>query len=100
MRGIATQTAPHDRPQVCSACAENWSMEQDEDLPLGRMHPLRGEAFALALSIETIRRARGRSNPRDFALGSPQWEKVSLDFARDIRWALGMNDEDDDESQQ
>lgn len=75
-------------------------MEQDEDLPLGRMHPLRGEAFALALSIETIRRARGRSNPRDFALGSPQWEKVSLDFARDIRWALGMNDEDDDESQQ
>ena len=31
--------------------AENWGMEQqDEDLPLGRMHPLRGEAFALASS--------------------------------------------------
>jgi hypothetical protein len=71
-------------------------MEQDEDLPLGRMHPLRGEAFALALSIETIRRARGRCNPRDFALGSPEWEMASLDFARDIRWALGMNDEGDE----
>jgi hypothetical protein len=81
------------QPQVSVSSADNWAMEQDEDLPLGRMHPLRGEAFALALSIELIRRARGRKNPRDFALDSKEWEQASIDFARDIRWALGIEDE-------
>ncbi|SAL54003.1 hypothetical protein AWB65_04556 [Caballeronia humi] len=84
--------------QVSAMKAENWGMEQqDEDLPLGRMHPLRGEAFALALSIETIRRARGRGNPRDYPLDSKEWEAASIDFARDLRWALGMADDDEED---
>ncbi|WP_061150500.1 hypothetical protein [Caballeronia arvi] len=54
--------------------------------------PLRAEARALAASIEAIRRACGKSNPRDFTVGTSEWENVCIDFARDLRWALGLAD--------
>jgi hypothetical protein len=55
---------------------------------------LRGEARALALSIEVIRRACGKKNPRDFPVETPEWEATCIEFGRDLRWALGMSDDD------
>jgi hypothetical protein len=42
------------------------------------------EAQALALSVATIRKAQGKSNPVDYAVGSPDWERHDEDFARDV----------------
>jgi hypothetical protein len=47
------------------------------------------EARALALSIAAIRKAQGKKNPVDYAVGSPDWERVDEDFARDILRILG-----------
>ncbi|WP_159838515.1 hypothetical protein [Burkholderia sp. 8Y] len=58
---------------------------------------LSNEARALSRSVELIRRARGLKNPRDCPPGTEEWTDVSLDFVRDLRWALGMNDRDDAE---
>lgn len=55
---------------------------------------LRGEARALAESIEAIRRACGKKNPRDFAVGTAEWERTCIEFVGDLRWALGMGDDD------
>ena len=52
------------------------------------------EARALSLSIEVIRRARGRKNPRDCLMNSEEWTAVCLEFVQDLRWALGMADEE------
>jgi hypothetical protein len=61
---------------------------------LGNDDPLRAEARSLAASIEAIRRACGKKNPRDFAVDTPEWEATCIEFARDLRWALGMSDYD------
>ncbi|MDR5740529.1 MULTISPECIES: hypothetical protein [unclassified Caballeronia] len=58
--------------------------------------PLRAEARALATSIELIRRARGKKNPRDCIVGTSEWESVCNDFACDLRWALGLEGDDTD----
>ena len=42
------------------------------------------EARAFALSIVAIRRARGKANPADFVVGTPEWKAVVEDFAADI----------------
>jgi hypothetical protein len=42
------------------------------------------EARAFALSIVAIRRARGKPNPADFPVGTPEWAAVIEDFASDI----------------
>lgn len=55
---------------------------------------LRDEARALSLSIEIIRRARGRRNPRDCRPGTDEWTRVSLEFVGDLRWALGLADDE------
>jgi hypothetical protein len=53
-----------------------------EPLPVGE--DLFLEARALALSLVAIRRAQGKPNPADFAIGTPQWKAVVEDFAADI----------------
>ncbi len=57
--------------------------------------PLQAEARALAASIEAIRRARGKANPREFVVGTSEWEQTCLDFASDLRWALGLERDGD-----
>lgn len=52
--------------------------------------PLRAEARALAASIEAIRRACGKSNPRDFTVGTTKWERICIEFAHDLGRALGL----------
>jgi hypothetical protein len=74
--------------KVCEVFAENPLMKKEQ---LISNDPLRAEARALGASIEAIRRARGKKNPRDFALDTPEWESTCIDFARDLRWALGMS---------
>lgn len=39
------------------------------------------EVRAFALSIVAIRRARGKANPVDFVVGTPEWKAVVEDFA-------------------
>jgi hypothetical protein len=41
------------------------------------------EARAFALSIVAIRRARGKPNPADFPVGTPEWAAVIEGFASD-----------------
>ena len=52
------------------------------------------EARSLSLSIEVIRRARGRKNPRDCIPDSEEWAGICVEFVRDLRWALGMSDDE------
>jgi len=51
----------------------------------GNDDPLRAEARSLAASVEAIRRACGKT---------PEWEATCIEFARDLRWALGMSGDD------
>ena len=51
--------------------------------------PLYQEAEALSLSVATIRKARGKKNPQDFAVNSPEWHQTCHEFAHDILTALG-----------
>lgn len=62
-----------------------WAFDDDS---------LGNDARALSRSIEAIRRARGKKNPRDCQPDSEEWITVCRDFVRDLRWALGLvNDE-------
>jgi hypothetical protein len=74
--------------KVCEVFAENSLMKKEQ---LISNDPLRAEARALGASIEAIRRARGKKNPRDFAVETPEWEATCIEFGRDLRWALGMS---------
>ncbi|WP_235024872.1 hypothetical protein [Caballeronia arvi] len=61
---------------------------------------LMAEAHALALTVATIRRARGKPNPEDYAVDSPEWHEIAADFARDVLRMLecdsvGLSDEFD-----
>ncbi|WP_250435496.1 hypothetical protein [Caballeronia sp. ATUFL_F2_KS9A] len=67
-------------------------MDKEQRRPIAD-EQLHGDARALALSIETIRRARGKKNPRDVDFGTPEWKNTCLEFARDLRWALGIGDD-------
>ena len=51
------------------------------------------EAKALGLTIAAIRRARGKKNPQDFCVDSPEWQQSCAEFANDVRTALdtGLN---------
>jgi len=69
-------------------------MKNQEKQRLMEDEQLWGEARALAASIEAIRRARGKKNPRDVDFGTPEWKDTCIEFARDLRWALGMGDDD------
>jgi hypothetical protein len=46
------------------------------------------EARSLALTVATIRRARGKPNPEDYPVDSPEWHDIAEDFARDVLRAL------------
>ena len=46
------------------------------------------EAQALALTVATIRRARGKPNPKDYPVDSSEWHDIAEDFARDVVRAL------------
>jgi hypothetical protein len=73
--------------------AENAPMKNEQSHNAFLDDPLRAEARALAASIEAIRRACGKSNPRDFTVGTREWEGACLEFAHDLRWALGLEGE-------
>jgi hypothetical protein len=80
--------------KVCEVFAENPEMNSEPFQRPGNDDPLRAEARSLAASVEAIRRARGKKNPRDFAVDTPEWEATCIEFARDLRWALGMSGDD------
>ena len=53
-----------------------------DSYPVGEQAFLQARAFALALVA--LRRARGKSNPADFEVGTPEWIAAVDDFAADI----------------
>lgn len=59
-------------------------MNDEHSIAFGPDHPEYLEARALALSIAAIRKAQGKRNPVDYAVGSPDWEIADEDFARDV----------------
>lgn len=64
-------------------------MNSEQTILFGPWHPRYLEARALALSIAAIRKAQGKRNPADYAVGSPGWEAGDEEFARDLLRALG-----------
>ncbi len=64
-------------------------MDNKHSTPFGPQNPQYLEARALALSIAAIRKAQGKRNPVDYAVGSPDWETADEEFARDILRILG-----------
>jgi len=64
-------------------------MNHEHSIPFGPQDPQYLEARALALSIAAIRKAQGKRNPVDYAVGSPDWETADEEFARDILRILG-----------
>ena len=70
--------------KVCAKQADILAMNDEQSFPFGPGHPQYLEARALALSIAAIRKAQGKRNPVDFAVGSPDWERAGEDFARDV----------------
>ncbi|MGF7129293.1 hypothetical protein P3T40_000760 [Paraburkholderia sp. EB58] len=75
--------------KVCAEQADILAMNDEYFIPFGPDHPQYLEARALALSIAAIRKAQGKRNPVDYAVGSPDWETADQDFARDILRILG-----------
>jgi len=65
------------------------AMNNEQSIPFGPGHPRYLEARALALSVAAIRKAQGKRNPVDYAVGSPGWAASDEDFARDVLRALG-----------
>ncbi|MFM0135050.1 hypothetical protein [Caballeronia grimmiae] len=92
--GGALTIRSHGASKVSETSAENPAMKNERIQLVLNDDPLRAEALSLAASIEAIRRACGKKNPRDFKVDTPEWEATCIEFARDLRWALGMGDDD------
>ena len=75
--------------KVCAELADILAMNNEHFIPFGAEDPQYLEARALALSIAAIRKAQGKRNPVDYAVGSPDWATADEDFARDILPILG-----------
>lgn len=59
-------------------------MNNERFIPFGPEDSQYLEARALALSVAAIRKAQGKRNPVDYAVGSPDWETADEEFARDV----------------
>lgn len=59
-------------------------MNNTQFVPFGPGYPAYLEVRALALSVAAIRKAQGKKNPADYAVGSPNWEAADEEFARDL----------------
>lgn len=75
--------------KFCATPAEILAMNNEHFLSFGPGYPGYLEARALALSIAAIRKAQGKKNPADYAVGSPNWEAADEEFARDLLRILG-----------
>ena len=91
---LVAELCGHLGYKVYEVIAENPVMKKEQLRQVISNDPLRAEARALAASIEAIRRACGKKNPRDFAVDTPEWESTCIEFGRDLRWALGMSSDD------
>ena len=75
--------------KVCAELADILAMRDEFIIPFEPQDSQYLEARALALSVAAIRKAQGKRNPVDYAVGSPDWETADEDFARDILRILG-----------
>ena len=75
--------------KVCAELADILAMSDEHSIPFRPYDQPYLEARALALSIAAIRKAQGKRNPVDYAVGSPGWATADEDFARDILRILG-----------
>ncbi|MFM0566931.1 hypothetical protein PQQ88_01105 [Paraburkholderia caledonica] len=55
---------------------------------IGPDHPLYNEIMALASTVRTMRRMRGKKNLEDVPFGSPEWDAVSAEFMLDVYKAM------------
>lgn len=54
------------------------------------------EVSALRLAVAAIRRARGKPSLNALSPGTPEYEEVAQDFARDVLRAFGDESDEDD----
>ncbi|OXC78643.1 hypothetical protein [Caballeronia sordidicola] len=52
------------------------------------------EAQSLCLAVAAIRKARGKKNPDDFPVDTPEWHQVCEEFVNDVLVALGEDPSD------
>ncbi|QQC67314.1 hypothetical protein [Paraburkholderia ginsengisoli] len=71
-------------------------MENEDNCPFGPSHPMWAEVYALRLTVAAIRRARGKPNLNTLSPGTPEYEEVAQDFARDVLRAIGDDSYGDD----
>jgi hypothetical protein len=76
--------------KVCAEPADILEMNNEQSIPFGPDQAQYLEAQALALSVAAIRKAQGKQNPGDYAVGSPGWAARDEDFARDVLRILGL----------
>lgn len=78
--------------QVCRLGAENNPTTPQHPHQLIPDRSLYLEAKALSMSVAAIRKARGKMNPHDVAVDSPDWYQAYREFADDVLAALIAND--------
>jgi len=71
-------------------------MENQHNCPFGPSHPMWAEVYALRVAVAAIRRARGKPSLSALAPGTPEYEEVAQDFARDVLRAIGDDSDEDD----
>jgi hypothetical protein len=80
--------------QALYADVENQSMENKKPFEIIPGSALHMEAQSLSLSVAAIRKARGKKNPDDVPVDSPEWHQVCQEFANDVLIVLGCDSED------
>lgn len=75
------------------------SMERSQQASLDSRDALLAEAHTLAMTVAALRRARGKPNPQDISVDSPEWHEIAEDFARDVLCALRGDSAGHDDTQ-
>ncbi|MDE1184236.1 hypothetical protein [Paraburkholderia sp.] len=66
-------------------------MDNENDIPFGPAHPRYLETLAFCMSVDTIRKAQGKSDPKEFAFGTHEWMSAQQDLMRDTLRMMGID---------
>jgi hypothetical protein len=69
-------------------------MEHNDANPKSHAHPAHLEALAFCMTVDIIRKAKGKKNPGDFPVGSVERTLAEDDLIRDTLLMLGIDPDD------
>ena len=70
-------------------------MENQENCGFGPSHPMWADVYTLRLTVAAIRKAQGKLSLGALCPGTPEYEEVAQDFARDVLRAIGSDSDED-----